>query len=143
MSDATTVQVANDLFNTQYNHPEEIFDDELPMLPKGVTMYEIHGPLFFGATQTFQDTMTRLPDQPKVLIFRMRHVPFIDATGIYRLLEIIKKSIDQNTHIVLSGVNNKVLFDLEKAGIYSILHKENITSSIEMAAERAKHITQN
>ncbi len=142
LSDATTVKIADDMFNNRYNQPEEIFDDELPILPKGATMYEIHGPLFFGATQTFQDTMTRLPDRPKVLILRMRHVPFIDATGIYRLMEIIKKFADQNTHIILSGVNNKVLFDLEKAGIYSILHKENITSSIEMAAERAKHIVQ-
>ncbi len=140
MSDATTVEVANEMFNNQYNEPEEMFDDELPILPKGATMYEIHGPLFFGATQTFQDTMARLPDRPKVLILRMRHVPFIDATGIYRLMEIIKKFADQNTHVVLSGVNNKVFLDLEKADIYSILHKENITPSIEMAAERAKHI---
>ncbi|QAA81067.1 STAS domain-containing protein [Aequorivita sp. H23M31] len=140
MSKATTVQVANDMFNNQYNQPEEIFDDELPILPKGATMYEINGPLFFGATQTFQDTLTRLPDKPKVLILRMRHVPFIDATGIYRLMEIIKKFAAQNTHVVLSGVNPKVLSDLEKAWIYSILHKENITPNIEAAAERAQHL---
>src|SRR5690554_8040247 len=140
MSDATTVKEANNMFNNQENEPEEIFDDELPMLPKGATMYEIHGPLFFGATQTFQDTMARLPDRPKVLILRMRHVPFIDATGIYRLLEIIKKFADQNTHIVLSGVNKKVLVDLEKGDIYSVLIPDNFADSIEDAVKRATHI---
>ncbi len=140
MSDSTTVELANDMFSNQDSQAEELFDDELPMLPKGATMYEINGPLFFGATQTFQDTMTRLPDKPKVLILRMRHVPFIDATGIYRLMEIIQKFADQNTHVILSGVNPKVLSDLQKAHIYSILHKENITPSIEVAAERAKHL---
>ena len=141
MSDATTVQLANDLFN-QNNLSEEIFEEEHTELPEGVTMFEIHGPLFFGATQTFQDTMARLPDRPKVLILRMRHVPFVDATGIYRLFEIIKKFADQNTHVILSGVNEKVLSDLEKADIYTILHKKNITPSIDLAAERAKYITQ-
>src|SRR5690554_3623162 len=142
MSDATTVQPAGDLFNNQYLS-EEIFEDEITELPEGVAMYEIHGPLFFGATQTFQDTLMRLPGRPKVLILRMRHVPFIDATGIYRLFEIIKKFANQNTHIVLSGVNNNVLSDMEKAGIYSLLHKENITSSIELAADRANDIINN
>src|SRR5690554_2311960 len=139
LSDATTVQLANDLIN---NHSEEIFEEEHTELPEGVTMYEIHGPLFFGATQTFQDTMARLPDRPKVLILRMRHVPFVDATGIYRLFEIIKKFADQNTHVILSGVNDKVLSDLEKADIYTILHKKNITPSIDLATERAKYIAQ-
>ncbi|SDW65702.1 SulP family inorganic anion transporter [Aequorivita viscosa] len=140
MSDATTVKEANNMFNNQENEPEEIFDDELPMLPKGATMYEIRGPLFFGATQTFQDTMARLPDKPKVLILRMRHVPFIDATGIYRLMEIIKKFAKQNTHIILSGVNPKVLHDLEVANIYTLLNEDNITSNIEMASQRAQEI---
>lgn len=127
MSDATTVKEANNMFNNQENEPEEIFDDELPMLPK-------------GATQTFQDTMARLPDKPKVLILRMRHVPFIDATGIYRLMEIIKKFAKQNTHIILSGVNPKVLHDLEVANIYTLLNEDNITSNIEMASQRAQEI---
>lgn len=141
MSETTTVKLATDIFHSKYEQPEEIFDeDHTIILPKGVTMYEIRGPLFFGATQTFQDTMSRLPDRPKVLILRMRHVPFIDATGIYRLLEIIKKFADQNTHIVLSGVNGKVLQDLEKAGIYSLLHEDNITDNIEEAVIRAQHL---
>ena len=139
MSDNTTVQLATDLFSNNSNS-EELFEDELPFLPKGVTMYEIHGPLFFGATQTFQDTMSRLQDRPKVLILRMRHVPFIDATGIYRLIEIIKKFSEQNTAIILSGVNDNVLKDLEKSNIHSVLSKENLTNSIEKASERAAQI---
>ncbi|MCB0464380.1 MAG: sodium-independent anion transporter, partial [Aequorivita sp.] len=100
----------------------------------------INGPLFFGATQTFQDTISRLQDKPKVLILRVRHVPFIDATGIYRLKEVIKKFDEQNTSIILSGVNDKVLKDLQKSNIYSVLNKEDLTDNIESASERAKQI---
>ena len=140
MSDSTTIAIADGLLSSRFDQQEELFEEELPLLPKGVTMYEIHGPLFFGATQTFQDTLTELRDRPPVLILRMRHVPFIDATGIYRLKEIIKKFADQNTHIILSGVNRKVLTDLEKGDIYSVLTPDNFAHSIENAVERASHI---
>lgn len=139
MSDSTTVQLANDIFLNN-GDKEELFEEELPVMPDGVAMYEINGPLFFGATQTFQDTIFRIRERPKVLILRMRHVPFIDATGIYRLNEVIKKFSDQNTAIILSGVNNKVLTDLEKSNIYEVLDKENLTDSIENASLRASEL---
>src|SRR5690554_3508140 len=140
MSDATTVEISDGLLSTKFDQQEELFEEELPLLPKGVTMYEIHGPLFFGATQTFQDTLTRLRDRPPVLILRMRHVPFIDATGIYRLKEIIRKFADQNTHIILSGVNKKDIVDMEKGYIYSVLIPDNFAESIEDAVKRTTHI---
>lgn len=139
MSDTTTVKPANDIFEDPANS-DILFEEEMPVLPKDVKMYEIQGPLFFGATQTFQDTMSRLQDNPKVLILRMRHVPFIDATGIYRLTEIIKKFAEQKTAIILSGVNENVLRELEKRNIYSVLKKENLTDSIENASLRAFEI---
>jgi SulP family sulfate permease len=140
MSDSTTIKLAEDLFSNQNDVPDKLFEDELPVLPKGVTMYELNGALFFGAAQTFQDTISRLQVKPKVLILRMRHVPFIDATGIYTLKEVIKKFENHKTTIVLSGVNLKVLEDLEGAEIYSVLSKENLTNSIDKALERAIQI---
>jgi SulP family sulfate permease len=70
----------------------------------------------------------------------MRHVPFIDATGIYRLKEVIRKFDGQNTAIILSGINVQVLADLERSDIYSVLSKENLVNSIEKALERAAQI---
>lgn len=140
MSDTTTVELAQHLFTNQYDNSEVLFEEEVQVLPKGVTMYEIHGALFFGAAQTFQDTMSRLRDNPKVLILRMRHVLFIDATGVYRLKEVIKKFEDENTAVILSGVNKRVLADLEKGDIYSVLPPENLTESIEKASEKAAQL---
>ncbi len=139
MSDTTTVELAKNLFTSQYDS-DEIFEEELHLLPKGVTMYEINGALFFGAAQTFQDTMSRMRENPEVLILRMRHVLFIDATGIYRLKEVIKKFKEENTAVILSGVNERVLADLEKGDIYSVLSSKNLTENIENASERASQI---
>lgn len=140
MSDTTTVKVSKNLFTTQYENSDELFEEELHILPEDVVMYEIHGALFFGAAQTFQDTMSRMGENPQVVILRMRHVLFVDATGIYRLQEVIKKFEKENTTIVLSGVNKSVLSDLERADIYSIIPPENFAESIEMAILRASEI---
>ena len=140
MSDTTTVKVSKNLFTTQYENSDELFEEELHILPEDVVMYEIHGALFFGAAQTFQDTMSRMGENPQVVILRMRHVLFVDATGIYRLQEVIKKFEKENTTIVLSGVNKSVLSDLKRADIYSIIPPENFAESIEMAILRASEI---
>ncbi len=140
VSDTTTVSRLGNLSQDQDEHVEVLFEDEIPVLPKGVIMYEIHGALFFGAAQAFQDTISRLSDRPRVLILRMRHVLFIDATGMYRLREMITKFNRLNTKVILSGVNKEVMEDLEKGDIYAVLAPENITDSIEGAAQRAAEI---
>ena len=68
-------------------------DDELTdpnairrrVVPKGVDVYEINGPFFFGAAEQFKDTIGQIAAKPKVLIIRMRHVPAIDSTGLHAL----------------------------------------------------------
>lgn len=138
MSDHTRIQLAKDLFTR--DEKEKLFDEELVVLPKGVTMYEIHGALFFGAAQAFQDTINRLPDGPKVVIIRMRHVLFIDATGVFRLKEIISKFRSQGRRIILSGVSEQVLEELEKGEIYEVMEKKNLVPNIEQAALRSEEL---
>ncbi|MCB0493474.1 MAG: STAS domain-containing protein, partial [Cyclobacteriaceae bacterium] len=104
MSDSMSIEDAGDVLADINGNGERLFEEELPALPKGVAIYEIHGALFFGVAQLFQDTINNLQKKPKVLILRMRHVPFIDATGVYRLKEVIKQFSNQKVSIILSGV---------------------------------------
>ncbi|HLT82549.1 MAG TPA: SulP family inorganic anion transporter [Cyclobacteriaceae bacterium] len=117
---------------------DELFEEELAAIPKGVALYEIRGALFFGAAQQFQDTIRNIDQKPKILIIRLRSVPFIDATGIYRLKEIIRHFNQRNVVTLLSGVNESIKNDLEKADIYSVTAPENILSHIDLALERAR-----
>ena len=57
-------------------------------IPKNVEVFEITGPLFFGAAYKFKDAMQFIEKTTRVLIIRMRHVPIIDATGIQTLKEV-------------------------------------------------------
>ena len=114
--------------------------EEHLIIPAGVEVYEINGPYFFGIATKFEETMAQLGDRPKVLVIRMRKVPFIDSTGIHNLTSLCKMSQKEKITIVLSGVNEKVHNTLEKSGFYELLGKQNICPNINVALDRAKEI---
>ena len=138
MSEATTIRSAEKLFGSKKSpNGEEMFEQELPFIPKDTMLYEINGPLFFGAAQKFQDFLTDLNQEPKVLIIRVRNVPFIDATAINRLKELAQKLKARGTTMIISGANREVREELFKSDLYQILGKHNILGDIHGAIERA------
>lgn len=117
---------------------EHLFDDELLELPKNVLLYEINGPLFFGAARQFQETISNTHLQPKVIIIRMRYVPMIDATGYQSLKEIIKSYRAKGIKVILSGINEETKKDFEKNEMFSVLNEEYIFKNINEALEKSK-----
>ncbi|MEG2513733.1 MAG: sulfate permease [Bacteroidaceae bacterium] len=115
-------------------------NEERPIVPEGVEIYEIEGPYFFGIANKFEEQMVLLDDRPKVRIIRMRKVPFIDSTGIHNLSNLCRMSRKENIQIILSGVNPTVHEVLQKSGFYELIGKDNIQSNINEAIERAKQV---
>ncbi|MCM4164798.1 MULTISPECIES: SulP family inorganic anion transporter [unclassified Arenibacter] len=140
MSEATTINNAENLFGAAESNGEKLFEEELPYIPKNTMLYEINGPLFFGASQKFQEFLTDLKQEPKVLILRMRNVPFIDATAVNRLKEFHQKLKSCGTTIIISGANRQVKEELFKSEFYSLIGKNNILDNINQAIERAEKI---
>ena len=140
MSEATTIENAPQLLISKEGDEDLLFEQEIPEIPAGVTLYEINGPLFFGASQKFQEVVTDLNFKPKVLILRMRNVPFVDATGINRLKEICNRFEEKGIQIIISGANRKVKEELLRASIYTLIGKYNITENINLALVRAQQI---
>ena len=141
MSETTDVKViANEI------NPDEEYSDmklgnlEHLTIPKGVEVYEINGPYFFGAGNRFEEIMATMGDRPKVRVIRMRKVPFVDSTGIHNLTNLCLMSQKEGIQIVLSGVTEKVYSQLTKAGFCELVGKENICSHIDLALDRAKQI---
>ncbi len=114
--------------------------DEGLSIPKGVEVYEINGPYFFGVATQFEELMTEFRDRSKVRIIRMRKVPFIDSTGIHNLSNLCEMSRKNKITVVLSGVNPKVHNALQKAGFYRLLGEKNICPDINVALSRARQI---
>ncbi|MBS0001373.1 MAG: STAS domain-containing protein [Cyclobacteriaceae bacterium] len=107
------------------------FEEELKDIPGDTIIYEISGPLFFGAAQRFYDTMKSIGIHQKNLVLRMRYVSMIDATGVKRLKELIMLMKSQNTEVVLSGVNERVREILIKSGLdRETIIKSNIEEAL-------------
>lgn len=109
-------------------------------IPVGVEVYEINGPYFFGAGNSFEEVMSTFGDRPKVRIIRMRKVPFVDSTGIHNLKNLCMMSQKEGIKIVLSGVKPSVQAVLFKSGFKEQLGEENICSHINIALARARDI---
>ena len=114
--------------------------DEGLTIPKGVEVYEINGPYFFGVATQFEELMDEFRDKSKVRIIRMRKVPFIDSTGIHNLANLCEMSSKRKITVVLSGVNPKVHSALQKANFYNILGEKNICPDINVALARANEL---
>ena len=140
MSETTDVKVISDEIDPNLESELSSGNLEHLTIPEGVEVYEINGPYFFGAGNRFEEIMASFGDRPKVRIIRMRKVPFVDSTGIHNLTNLCIMSKKEGIHIVLSGVNEKVNAQLQKADFYKLIGEENICSHINIALERAKEI---
>lgn len=117
--------------------------DDYSSIPKGISVYEISGPLFFASARRYAEIIEDLGIKNKVLIVRMRHVPFIDLTGIKNLKEAIATLQEEGTTVILSGVQPNVLKDFKKHDVFDLINKNNIFNAFEDALIFAKKELQN
>lgn len=119
----------------------DISNHEVLNVARGVSVYEIDGPFFFGVATKFDEMMrSTMVEKPVVRIIRMRKVSFIDATGLHNLEILIKSSQNEGIHIVLSGVRSNVRTVLEHAGIDRMIGCDHICDHIDKAVIMANLI---
>ena len=108
-------------------------------VPKGVEVYEVNGPFFFGAAESFRETLSSIGGRPRVLIIRMRNVPAMDSTGIHALGEIVRRSRGEGTRVILSDVHSQPMAALGRSHLLDELGEENLLGSLDdaLAAARA------
>lgn len=117
---------------------EDINSISKKSVPPGVEVYEINGPMFFGAATKFKELMMEMETPPKVMILRMRNVLAIDATGLNLLSEIIAENKKTGTHLLLSGVHAQPLFALTQYNLLDEIGEENIFGNIDDSLDRAR-----
>ena len=140
VNETTHVAVLREKLDTRHHADVTAKEDDQMSLAKGVEVYEIDGPFFFGIANKFDDLMRTLGDKPLIRIIRMRKVPFIDSTGVYNLQSLIHSSHKEHIHIILSGVNPEVHSTLEKMGVEAMIGPDNIFDHINKAVARANEL---
>ena len=109
-------------------------------LPKGIGIYEINGPFFFGIADRFLENALQYRRPVPVLIIRMRYVPAMDATGLHALTRLYDKCAEVGTRMVLSGVNEQPRKVMTKAGFVDRIGAENVCPEFSIAVKRATEI---
>lgn len=135
MSDETEVEGWKYVDEEEDTDPDSI---SLRVVPKGTIVYEISGPLFFGAADKILEIS--LEETDKCLVLRMRSVNAIDATAMHSLEELYKQCVRKNITLVFSHVNEQPMKVMEKDHFVELIGRENFCVHIDDALERAKKI---
>ncbi len=105
-------------------------------LPKNILIYDINGPMFFGAAQKALKTLLNINDEKNIVILDMKNVSMMDMTAIVALKSIVENFQSKDKKLIFSGLNQRVLKKLERAEIEYVTTFSNINDAIEYA----KHI---
>ncbi len=111
----------------------------LKQVPKNTLVYEISGPMFFGASNKLLKILSDIDDK-NAIILRMRSVPALDATALSSLQDIHEKMKKNNVTLILSHVNEQPMSVMQKSGFAEKVGAENICPNIDAALERASKI---
>lgn len=113
-------------------------DEHLQKLPLQIRVYEISGPLFFGAASVIEEIVVK--DFTTCLVLRMRSVPALDSTALNALKDLVQVCKSKGITIVFSHVNDQPMKVMEKAGFIELVGKVNFQPSISAALDRAEEV---
>jgi SulP family sulfate permease len=105
-----------------------------PKMSADVMIYRIEGPFFFGAAEKLASVLGRVQAHVKVVVLRMNQVPFMDATGLETLSEIIERFHKRKIRVVLCDVQPNVQFKLQRAGVLEKLGAQNLVRESQLAS---------
>ncbi|MCP9610475.1 SulP family inorganic anion transporter [Coprobacter tertius] len=109
-------------------------------IAKGIEVYEIDGPFFFGVATKFDEVMRSMRDRPLVRIIRMRKVPFIDSTGLHNLEILVESSHKEGIRVILSGVNPEVRETIRRTHLDEVIGDAYICDHITKAVNVANRL---
>ncbi|MGL6071693.1 SulP family inorganic anion transporter [Craterilacuibacter sp.] len=95
-------------------------------LPDDVLVFEVEGPFFYGAVENFASALENTNTEPRVLILRLKRVPFIDGSGLRSLEEVCRKFRARGVRVILCDAGPKVRPELVKSGIAHLLGRGGI-----------------
>ncbi len=130
-----------DIMPVRFTDGENIVkDDRMEYNCAKIASFTIHGPLFFGAADRFESTLSQsIHKRPTVLILKMRHVSLIDVTGEANLATFVKKFIKKKGTVLITELDKEPLEMLKRSGLYDVIGSQNFfddtTDAINYALE--------
>ena len=111
-------------------------------IPSYVTIFRIHGPFLFGATDKVEEIVRKLPELPPIVVLRLRNMTAIDATGLQALEELADAVHESGRGLILCGAREQPARLMHQSEFEEHVGAGNISPSISVALERAKALYQ-
>jgi SulP family sulfate permease len=106
-----------------------------PQIPAGVMVYSIEGPFFFGAVENFERALAQTHTDPRLLVLRLRRVPFMDITALETLEEVIRNFARRKVRVAICEANPRVKGKLERAGLLELVGAEGYADQLSQLIE--------
>jgi SulP family sulfate permease len=110
------------------------------VIPAYVSIFRIHGPFLFGATDKIDEIVTRLPNLPPILILRLRNMTAIDSTGLQALEGLADRVHESGRNLILCGVREQPARLMRQTEFQQHIGPENLCASIAEALNRARMV---
>jgi sulfate permease, SulP family len=106
-------------------------------VPDGVLLFRMHGPMFFAAADKLETALRASGGKPRVVIFRMRYVPSMDATGVQVFESAVEKLRRDGVIVLISGIQAQPMSALYKSGVVETIGVENFCGNIDEALRKS------
>jgi sulfate permease, SulP family len=129
VADTTTVSQVTD----EYIEDGRVHILQDKDIPYYATIFRIHGPFLFGATDKISAITERIHQLPPVVVIRLRNMTAMDATGLFALEEVAKQLHDSGRTLILCGAREQPAQLIHQAEFEDVVGRENICASVEEA----------
>ena len=126
--------------NENYEEDTDTENISLKVVPKHTLVFEVNGPLFFGAADKINGIALNIEED--ILILRMRSVPAMDATALRTLENVFETCKKNNTALIFSHVNMQPYSVMEKSGFVNKVGKDMFCKNIDEALKLAESLEQ-
>ena len=126
--------------NENYEEDSDTENISLKVVPKHTLVFEVNGPLFFGAADKINGIALNIEED--ILILRMRSVPAMDATALRTLENVFDTCKKNNTALIFSHVNMQPYSVMEKSGFVNKVGKDKFCKNIDEALKLAESLEQ-
>jgi sulfate permease, SulP family len=109
-------------------------------IPYYATIFRIHGPFLFGATDKISVVTENLHKLPPVVILRLRNMTALDATGLYALEEVAKQLHATKRTLILCGAREQPSQLIHQAEFEDVIAADNICENVQEALSRAEEV---
>ena len=109
-------------------------------IPYYVTIFRIHGPFLFGATDKIQAVTENIHKLPPVVILRLRNMTALDATGVFALEEVAKQLHASKRTLIVCGARQQPATLIHDAEFEDVVGPENICDNVQEALRRAEEV---